>query len=119
MIDNLRTELRTGAVEENRSAVSWAAIAAGGVATAALTLLLLAFWAGMGFSAISPWSNAGISSETFNLAAGIYRIVVAMLASTIGGYVAGRLRTGLACIVMKLPSATPLTGSWPGLLRQS
>ena len=65
MTDNLRTELRTGAVEENRSAVSWAAIAAGGVATAALTLLLLAFGAGMGFSAISPWSNAGISSETF------------------------------------------------------
>ena len=63
------------------------------MATAALTLLLLAFGAGMGFSAISPWSNAGISSETFNLAAGIYLIVVAMLASTIGGYVAGRLRT--------------------------
>ena len=93
--DNLRTELRTSAVavEENRSAVSWAAIAAGGVATAALTLLLLAFGAGMGFSAISPWSGSGISAETFKVAAGIYLIVVAMLASTIGGYVAGRLRT--------------------------
>jgi hypothetical protein len=93
MTNNLRTETRVGALEENQSAVSWAAIAAGGVATAALTLLLLAFGAGMGFSAISPWSNAGISSETFSLAAGIYLIVVAMLASTIGGYVAGRLRT--------------------------
>jgi len=58
-----------------------------------LTLLLLAFGAGMGFSAISPWSNSGISSGTFHIAAGIYLIVVAMLASTIGGYVAGRLRT--------------------------
>ena len=93
MTNNLRTETRVGALEESQSAVSWAAIAAGGVATAALTLLLLAFGAGMGFSAISPWSNAGISSETFSLAAGIYLIVVAMLASTIGGYVAGRLRT--------------------------
>ena len=93
MTDNLRTDVRAGALEENRSAVSWAAIAAGGVATAALTLLLLAFGAGMGFSAISPWSNSGISSGTFNIAAGIYLIVVAMLASTIGGYVAGRLRT--------------------------
>jgi hypothetical protein len=58
-----------------------------------LTLVLLAFGAGMGFSSISPWSNSGISSETFKVAAGIYLIVVAMLASTIGGYVAGRLRT--------------------------
>jgi hypothetical protein len=91
--DNLRPEIRAGAVEENRSAVSWAAIAAGGVAIAALTLLLLAFGAGMGFSAISPWSNSGISGETFKIATGIYLIVVAMLASTIGGYVAGRLRT--------------------------
>jgi hypothetical protein len=91
--DNLRSETRAGALEENRSAVSWAAIAAGAVATAALTLVLLAFGAGMGFSAISPWSNSGISSGTFKLAAGIYLIVVAMLASTIGGYVAGRLRT--------------------------
>jgi hypothetical protein len=93
MTSNLRTETRTGPLEENQSAVSWAAIAAGAMATAALTLLLLAFGAGMGFSAISPWSNAGVSSETFSLAAGIYLIVVAMLASTIGGYVAGRLRT--------------------------
>lgn len=93
MTDNLRTDMRAGAVEENRSAVSWAAIAAGAVANAALTLLLLAFGAGMGFSAISPWSNSGISSGTFKIATGIYLIVVAILASTIGGYVAGRLRT--------------------------
>jgi hypothetical protein len=93
MTNNLRTEMRAGALEENQSAMSWAAVAAGAVATAALTLVLLAFGAGMGFSAISPWSNSGISSETFKIAAGIYLIVVAMLASTIGGYVAGRLRT--------------------------
>jgi hypothetical protein len=89
----LRTEVPGSVLEENQSAVSWAAIAAGGVAAAALTLVLLAFGAGMGFSSISPWSNSGISSETFKVAAGIYLIVVAMLSSTIGGYVAGRLRT--------------------------
>jgi hypothetical protein len=93
MTNNLRTDMRAGALEENHSAVSWAAIAAGAVATAALTLVLLAFGAGMGFSAISPWSNSGISSETFKIATGVYLIVVAMLASTVGGYVAGRLRT--------------------------
>jgi hypothetical protein len=55
--------------------------------------MLLAFGAGMGFSAVSPWSGSGISSTTFSLSAGIYLIVIAMLASTIGGYLAGRLRT--------------------------
>ena len=74
-------------------AVSWPAIAAGAIAAAALTLVLLAFGAGMGFSAVSVWSNAGISVSTFQITTGLYLIVVAMLASAIGGYVAGRLRT--------------------------
>jgi hypothetical protein len=92
MQDPLRTEIDTTDIED-QSAVSWAAVAAGGLAAAALTLVLLAFGAGMGFSAISPWSNSGVSSGTFKVGAGIYLVVVAMLSSTIGGYVAGRLRT--------------------------
>lgn len=47
----------------------------------------------MGFSAVSPWGNSGVSASTFEISTGLYLIVVAMLASTIGGYVAGRLRT--------------------------
>ena len=78
---------------DENPAVSWAAIAAGAVAAAALTLVLLAFGAGMGFSAVSPWGNSGVSARTFEIGTGLYLIVVAMLASTIGGYVAGRLRT--------------------------
>jgi len=78
---------------EESPAVSWAAIAAGAVAAAALTLVLLAFGAGMGFSAVSPWGNAGISASTFQITTGLYLIVVALLASAMGGYVAGRLRT--------------------------
>ena len=92
MQDTLRTQIDKTDIED-QSAVSWAAVAAGGLAAAALTLVLLAFGAGMGFSAISPWSNSGVSSGTFKVGAGIYLIVVAMLSSTIGGYVAGRLRT--------------------------
>jgi len=42
---------------------------------------------------VSPWGNSGVSATTFKIATGIYLIVVAMLASTIGGYIAGRLRT--------------------------
>jgi hypothetical protein len=83
------------AVDEDSSvsAVSWGAIVAGGVASAAITLLMFAFGTGMGFSVVSPWANSGVSSTTFSLLAGIYLIAVAMIASSIGGYLAGRLRT--------------------------
>ena len=78
---------------EESPTVSWAAIAAGSIAAAALTLVLLAFGAGMGFSAVSPWGNSSVSASTFEIGTGVYLIVVAMLASTIGGFIAGRLRT--------------------------
>jgi hypothetical protein len=84
-------ELSTPA--EESPAVSWAAVAAGAIAAAALTLVLLAFGAGMGFSAVSPWGNSGVSVSTFQIGTGLYLICVAMLASAIGGYIAGRLRT--------------------------
>src|SRR5450830_1779220 len=91
-IETIETVEISNAVDES-PAVSWAAVVAGAVAAAALTLVLLAFGAGMGFSLVSPWGNSGVSASTFQLSAGIYLIVVAMLASTIGGYIAGRLRT--------------------------
>jgi hypothetical protein len=78
---------------EESPAVSWAAVAAGAIAAAALTLVLLAFGAGMGFSAVSPWGNSGVSASTFQIGTGLYLICVAVLASAIGGYIAGRLRT--------------------------
>jgi hypothetical protein len=81
------------AVEDTSSAVSWPAVFAGTVASAALTLVLVAFGVGVGFSVISPWSGSGISASTFTIGAGIYLIVIAMLSSTIGGYLAGRLRS--------------------------
>jgi hypothetical protein len=82
----------SGTDEAQGSAVSWAAIVAGGLACAALTLVLLAFGTGMGFSVVSPWSGSGVSSTTFSILTGLYLIVVAMLSSSIGGYLAGRLR---------------------------
>jgi hypothetical protein len=93
MADVLTSVDRLGTAGSEVSAISWAAILAGGVASAALTLLLLAFGTGMGFSVVSPWSNSGVTSTTFSLWAGLYLIVVAMIASSIGGYLAGRLRT--------------------------
>jgi len=78
---------------EALSAVSWASIAAGAVSAAALTLALLAFGAGLGLSSISPWSDSGVSAPTFKAAAGIYLVIVAVMSSAIGGYLAARLRT--------------------------
>jgi hypothetical protein len=94
-MDAQRTELTImeAQEEDQASGVSWGAIAAGGIATSALSLLLLALGAGLGFSSVSPWSNSGVSAHTFNIGAGLYLIVMAMVASTIGGYLAGRLRT--------------------------
>jgi hypothetical protein len=76
-----------------QSGVSWAAVAAGAVATSALTLMLIAFGAGLGLSSISPWSNTGVSAATFKTATGVYLVIVAVMSSAVGGYLAARLRT--------------------------
>lgn len=89
----INPQTHLGIEEGPASAVSWAAILAGGVAAAALTLLLLALGTGLGFSVVSPWANSGVSVTTFTWATGAYLVVVAMIASSIGGYLAGRLRT--------------------------
>src|SRR6201996_1996396 len=79
--------------EEAVPGVSWAAVAAGATASLALTLLLLSFGAGMGFAVVSPWGGSGVSATTFKIGTGLYFIVIAMISSALGGYLAGRLRT--------------------------
>src|SRR5271170_2415870 len=80
-------------IVDAQSGVSWAAIAAGAVGTAALTLLLVAFGAGLGLSAISPWSDSGVSASSLKIGTGIYLIIVGVMSSAVGGYLAGRMRT--------------------------
>jgi hypothetical protein len=79
-------------VEPPVAGVSWAAVVAGAVASCALTLVLLSFGAGLGFSVVSPWANSGVSASTFEIGTGLYFIVMAMISSAVGGYLAGRLR---------------------------
>jgi hypothetical protein len=55
-------------------------------------LVLLSLGAGLGFSVVSPWTNSGVSSTTFEIGTGLYFIVMAMISSAMGGYIAGRLR---------------------------
>jgi hypothetical protein len=79
--------------EANSSGVSWAAVIGGGFVTAALSLILLALGAGLGFSSVSPWSNVGASASTVGKAAFIWLILMQIISSSMGGYLAGRLRT--------------------------
>ena len=92
-MDNSQQFGRANVLDVQTSGVSWSAVAAGAVTAAALTLLLVAFGAGLGLSAVSPWSSSGVSASTFKVGTGIYLLVVAVMASALGGYLAARLRT--------------------------
>jgi hypothetical protein len=78
--------------EPSVSGVSWGAVAAGAIVSNAVTLLVLALGVGLGLSVVSPW-GAGVSASTFKIGTGLYLVVIAMLSSSIGGYIAGRSRS--------------------------
>src|SRR3954453_10626363 len=94
MIDTVVVQPGIDAGEPPVSGVSWPAVAAGAVASCALTLVLPAFGIGLGLSVVSPWAGSGVSATTFKIGTGLYLIVIAMIASSLGGYLAGRLRSG-------------------------
>src|ERR1700733_4254789 len=52
-----------------------------------------AFGAGLGLSAVSPWSDSGVSASTFKTGTGIYLVIVSVMSSAVGGYLAARLRS--------------------------
>lgn len=76
-----------------QSAVSWAAVFAGGVTAAALAVILTVLGAGLGLAAVSPWPGHGVSTVGFTAIAAVWLIVVQWVASFFGGFMAGRLRT--------------------------
>nr|WP_255478982.1 hypothetical protein [Pantoea sp. ME81] len=75
------------------SAVSWGAIFAGAVAAASLSLILLMLGAGLGFTSVSPWGNRGLDAGTVGIAAIAWLTFTQIVASGMGGYLSGRLRT--------------------------
>jgi hypothetical protein len=77
----------------NNSSVSWAAIFAGAVSAAAMTLIMLILGFGLGFSVISPWQNEGVSMEAIGWSTVIWLTVTQIVSAGLGGYMAGRLRT--------------------------
>ena len=75
------------------SAVSWSAIFAGAAAASALSLILLLLGTGLGLSSVSPWANTGMGATAFGVSTILWVTCAQLIASGMGGYLAGRLRT--------------------------
>lgn len=76
----------------SHSGVSWGAIFAGAAGAAALSLILVLLGFGLGFSAVSPWANEGISAKGMGISTVVWLAFTQIIASGLGGYIAGRLR---------------------------
>ncbi len=88
--------LGTSGLHTKSSAVSWSAIFAGATAATALSLVLLILGTGLGLSAVSAvsaWTPNGISAAGFGISSIIWITFTQLEASSMGGYLAGRLRT--------------------------
>jgi hypothetical protein len=81
-----------GAGERPAAPFGWAPVLAGALIAAALAAVLLAFGSALGLgvaSAAPTWRDASVA---LSLLGGIYLLLVALAAFSVGGYVAGRLR---------------------------
>lgn len=81
-----------------QSGVAWAAIFAGAAGAAALSMILLLLGSGLGFAASSPWADQGASAKTLGVATVVWLLLTQILASGLGGYLAGRLRVKWASL---------------------
>jgi hypothetical protein len=79
--------------DSHSSGVTWSAVAAGAFVIAALSVILLALGAGLGLSSVSPWSSVAASGSAIGKGAILWLILMEIMASSLGGYLAGRLRT--------------------------
>jgi hypothetical protein len=79
--------------EAYSSGVSWSAIIAGAFAAAALSLALLTLGTGIGFSESAAWIGGRISSTRIGWTAVVWLVLMQLIASSVGGYLAGRLRS--------------------------
>jgi len=74
-------------------AVSWGAVIAGAVGAAALSLVLFLLGTGLGLAVVSPWASERVSGTAASVSTIVWVTFVQLLASVLGGYLAGRLRT--------------------------
>lgn len=78
---------------DSTSAVAWGAVLAGAAAAGALSLILAFLGFGLGMSAISPWAGDGASATTLGVGSIVWITLTQIAAASVGGYLAGRLRT--------------------------
>src|SRR4051812_50156197 len=74
------------------SSVSWAAISAGAVVSAAFSLFLFHLITGLGLVSVSPWSNSNPSGTTIHVAGGIALVLTAVFASALARHLAPPFR---------------------------
>jgi hypothetical protein len=82
----------TAPLRAEASGASWGAIVAGAVGATVISLILMLLGSGMGLTAISPWSNAGVDAATLGIWAVVWLVVTQWISAGVGGYLAGRLR---------------------------
>lgn len=80
-------------VESNTSALAWGPVVGGAIAASATTIILLLLGSGVGLTMVSPWAGESASFLAVSVTAAIWFVVVQWLASALGGYLTGRLRT--------------------------
>ena len=90
---SMRDAPLSSAVSLDAPGVSWTAIFAGAAGAASLSLILMILGAGLGLSAVSPWSQQGMTAATFGVSTILWLAFTQFAASGMGGYLAGRLRS--------------------------
>jgi hypothetical protein len=79
--------------ESNASGISWSAVIGGAFVSGSFALIFILLGLGLGLSLISPWTGEGVSATAIGIAAVIWLIATHAIASGLGGYLSGRLRT--------------------------
>src|SRR6201993_1992575 len=79
--------------DSNQSGVSWPAVIAGAFVAAAMALIFLALGTGIGMSSITPWAGSSSSGKAVAAGAIVWFVLIEFMACSMGGYLAGRLRT--------------------------
>lgn len=80
-------------VESSTPALAWGPVIGGSIAASATTIILLLLGSGVGLTMVSPWAGESASFTTVSVTAAIWFVVAQWLASALGGYLTGRLRT--------------------------
>jgi hypothetical protein len=84
---------RSEAVTAGPVYISWAGVIAGAIVAAALWFVLITFGAAIGLAVASPSATWRDTSVALLILSGIWILLTSLASSSLGGYLAGRMRT--------------------------